>query len=235
MHSPIEGEGGGGSGFVLMGPGVYYFLGGTMSCNLTTTHDLLLERNELIAFQHADGEIRRGVEEVIYFMGSDFDAVVHDLLEKSGVVFETRFPTPDDLEALSEDSKLRVVVLDDWMNRILEEPGYVDMFTKLVHHRRLMLFVIQQVLFPPQRQAVSLRSNASVFFLFKFSTELGSVRRLLSHFLHGAELTQAWEYYKEWIEEPGGYIFVYKHPLKPYDITFFADISADWTQFLPTS
>ena len=91
-----------------------------MSGKSTTICDLLLERNELIAFQHADGEIRRGVEEVIYFTGWDFDAVVHDPLEKSGMVFETRFPTPDDLDALSEGSKARVVVLDDW---ILEEPG----------------------------------------------------------------------------------------------------------------
>ena len=113
-------------GFVQMGPGVHYFLGGTMSGKSTTIRDLLLQRNELIAFQHAD--------EVIYFTGSDFDAVVHDRLEKSGVVFETKFPTPDDLE----DGKTRVLVLVDWMNRILEEPGYVDVFTKLVHHHRLM-------------------------------------------------------------------------------------------------
>ena len=65
-------------------------------------------------------------------MGSDFDAMVHDPLEKSSVVF---------------DVSCRVV-LDDRMNRILEDPGYVDVFTKLVHHRHLMLFVTQQVLFP---------------------------------------------------------------------------------------
>ena len=53
---PIEGEDG--SGFVLMGPGVYYFLGGTMSGKSTTIREFLLERNELIAFQHADDEIR---------------------------------------------------------------------------------------------------------------------------------------------------------------------------------
>ena len=67
---------------------------------------------------------------------------MHDPLEKSGVVLETKFPTPDDLDGW------RVVVLDDWMNRIFEEPGYVDVFTKLVYHRHLMLFVTQQVLFP---------------------------------------------------------------------------------------
>ena len=118
-------------------------------------------------------------------------AIVHDPLEKSGVVFETKFPMPDDLDALTEDSKPCVVVLDDWMNRNLEDPGYVDVFTKLAYHHRLMLFVTQQVLFPPQRQVVALLSNASGFFLFKFSTELASVRQFLSRFMQGAELSQA--------------------------------------------
>ena len=81
-------------GFMLMGPGVYYFLGGTMSGKSTTIRDLSLQRDELIAFQHADGEIRRGVDEVVYFTSSDFDAVVHDPLEWSGVVFEPNFPRP---------------------------------------------------------------------------------------------------------------------------------------------
>ena len=99
-----------------------------------------------------DGEIRRGIDEVVYFTGSDFDPIVHDPLE----------------DPLLEDGKPRMVVLDDWMNRILEDPGYVDVFTKLVHHCCLMLF-------PPQRQAVALRSNRSGFFLFKVSTELASV------------------------------------------------------------
>ena len=63
-------------------------------------------------------------------MGSDFDAMVHDPLEKSGVVLEMRFSMPDDLDVLGEDRKPCVVVLDDWMNRILEDPGYVDVFTK---------------------------------------------------------------------------------------------------------
>ena len=183
--------GGGGGGFVLMGPRVYYFLGRTMSGKSTTMRDLLLQRNELIGFQHTDNGIDQGVDEVTYFTGSDFDAIVHDPLEKSGVMFETRFPTPEDLDAFSEDGKPRVVVLDDWMNRIREDPGYVDVFTKLVHHRRLMLFVTQKVLFPRQCQAVALWWNASGFFLFKFSTELGSVRRFLLRFLHGAQLTQA--------------------------------------------
>ena len=53
--------------------------------------------------------------------------------------------------------------------------------------------------------------------------------------MQGAELSQAWNYSNEWIEEPGGYFFVYVHPLNPYDATFFADVSADWTQFLVTS
>ena len=107
---------------VLMGPGVYYFFGGTMSGKSTTIRDLLLQRNELIAFQHADAVIRRGGNEVIYFTGSDFDAMVHDPLDKSGVVFNTRFPMPNDLDALSKDRKPHVVVLHDWMNRIFEEP-----------------------------------------------------------------------------------------------------------------
>ena len=131
----IEGDDG---GFMLMGPGVYYFLGEMTCCKSTTIHDLLLQRNELITFQHADGEMCRGVNDVIYFTGSAYDAVVHDPLEKSGVLLETKFPTPDDLDALTEDGKPCVVVLNDWMNMILEEPGYVDVFTKLVHHRRLM-------------------------------------------------------------------------------------------------
>ena len=50
--------------------------------------------------------------------------------------------------------------------------------------------------------------------------------------MQGAELSQAWNYYNEWIEEPGSYIFVCVHPLKPYDATFFANVSADWTQIL---
>ena len=89
-----------------------------MSGKSTVICDLLLRQDELIAFQHADGEIRRGVNKVVYFMGADFNVIMHDLLEKSGVVFETKFPTPDDLDALTEDGN-RMVVLDDWMNRIL--------------------------------------------------------------------------------------------------------------------
>ena len=42
-------------GFVLMGPRVYYFLGGTMSGKSTTIRDLLLQRNKLIAFRIAQG------------------------------------------------------------------------------------------------------------------------------------------------------------------------------------
>ena len=55
----------GGSGFVLMGPGVYYFLGSAMSGKSTAIRDLLLQRDELIAFQHAGGKIRWGVDEVV--------------------------------------------------------------------------------------------------------------------------------------------------------------------------
>ena len=81
----------------------------------------------------------------MYFSGLDFDAIMHAPVEESGMVFETKFPTPDNLGTLTEDGKPRVVVLDDWMNRILEDPGYVEVFTTLVHHRCLMLFVTQQV------------------------------------------------------------------------------------------
>ena len=56
------------------------------------------------------------------------------------------------------------------MNRILEDPGNVDVFTKLVHHRRLVLFVTQQVLYLRRCQALALCSNSSGFFLFQFST-----------------------------------------------------------------
>ena len=35
-----------GGSFVLMGPGVYCFLGGTMSDKSTTIHDLLLQRDD---------------------------------------------------------------------------------------------------------------------------------------------------------------------------------------------
>ena len=80
---------------------MYYFLGDTMLGKSTAIRDLLLQQDELIAFQHAHGEIWQGVDEVVYFTGSDFDAIVHDPLEKSGVVFETKFPTPDNLDMLT--------------------------------------------------------------------------------------------------------------------------------------
>ena len=85
-----------------------------------------------------------------------------------------------------------------------------------------MLFVTQQVLLPQQHQVVALPSNVSSFFLFKVldGTRIGP--KVPISFRAGGELNQAWNYYNEWIEEPGGYIFVY------------FDVPADWMQFLDT-
>ena len=96
----------------------------------------------------------------------------------------------------------------------------VELLTKSVHHLRLAVFITQQTLHPHSKYAISLRSQATGSFYFRFSSEDRALKEAFRKFESDTfHLKQLMEYYKSKIKIAGGYLYVDGHPRQKFTYT----------------
>ena len=96
----------------------------------------------------------------------------------------------------------------------------VELLTKSVHHLRLAVFITQQTLYPHTHHAVSLRSQSTGSFYFRFSSEDRALKEAFRKFeSDSSHLKLLLEYYKRKIKKPGGYLYVDSHPKQTFTYT----------------
>ena len=96
---------------------------------------------------------------VYWFYGVETDA--HPLLTKKGYI--TYRGLPDNFEFVEANA---IVVLDDLMDDTANHVGVTNLFTKLAHHKNLLVVFIQQNLLPRHRDARTRSLNSQYMVIF---------------------------------------------------------------------
>jgi len=104
------------------------------------------------------------VSHVYWFYG--IETAQQPLLTKKG--FITYRGLPDDFNFCEHNS---VVVLDDLMDTAAHHAGVTDLFTKLAHHKNLLVIFIQQNLLPRHPDARTRSLNSQYIVLFRSSRD----------------------------------------------------------------
>ena len=205
-------------------PGYISLMGSTMSGKTRFLVEVIKQKDKMIRCEKGK------IVETHYFYKSDWQKIFDDL-EKRGVIFHHEYPYYEKLKTITEDAQPRIVVIDDFMADIYQDPKMIDFLSQMVHHHNLLVFVTQQALFPISPSAVSLRSQCTGMVLFNFSTENVQVRQMLAKFTgfahNSAGLRALMHYYKDKTAKRGGYLFINLHQDSPANMKFSSHIRPD--------
>lgn len=71
--------------------------------------------------------------------------------DKKDIIFHQDLPIKEDIESCSHGSEHTVLVLDDFMLKIVQSKDYVQLFTVMSHHRNITCIFLTQNLYLPGR------------------------------------------------------------------------------------
>ena len=215
--------------FKLQAPGIYFLYGITMSGKTTALKKIIQYLPQILEFRVPSSEKESNewvlvpeIKKIDYFYGGTaWQKNPFDFLESMGVQFHSNgLPTQEYLDQVEKDEKPRLIILDDLMQEIHGSKFMVEVFTKAVHHSRLCVFMTQQTLHPHSKHSITLRSQATGSFYFRFSSEDRALRESFRKFETNPNiLKELLEYYKSNIAKPGGYLYVDGHPRQPFTLT----------------
>ena len=166
--------------FKLQAPGIYFLYGITMSGKTTALKKIIQYLPQILEFRVPSSEKESNewvlvpeIKKIDYFYGGTaWQKNPFDFLESMGVQFHSNgLPTQEYLDQVEKDEKPRLIILDDLMQEIHGSKFMVEVFTKAVHHSRLCVFMTQQTLHPHSKHSITLRSQATGSFYFRFSSE----------------------------------------------------------------
>ena len=153
--------------------------------------------------------------------------------KEAGVKFYSTFPTKQQIAELVQNDKKQkpkttILIFDDWMSHIYKSEDVIGVLTKMVHHLNLLVYIMQQALYPRSVNAIASRPQVSGFFSFHFSAEHNTLCQWFHKFLTDKQdVNVVLEYYKSKIASRGGYLFVYLHPKQSIKYRFWLYVTPE--------
>ena len=163
-------------------------------------------------FQHMNDLFVEDVpDEVLYCYG--VHQPLYDEMKStcSFIQFQEGLPTKEELDKFASGSH-KIVVLDDLLSEVVQNPEMERLFTQGSHHKRLSVFFLQQNIYQQGRCSKTISLNTAYLVLFQSrrdKSQLNILGRQLKPGYHH-EFIQA---YDDAVSKPYGYLIV---DLKPY-------------------
>lgn len=210
----------------IWGPGVYWFIGKTMSGKTEALKNLLTHL-DMVKFTVRDEDNPEKfkqvpVAEIIYFYTSEWQSHPFDELEQiNGVRFIKLEPTAGYTGKLCQDRRPRIIILDDMLQHVTEDDSIVQLITRQVHHLNIMVCITMQVLHPRGKNAVGLRSQGHGYFFFNHTNDKAGLLLRFKQFLtDNKKVDKVMAFYIDAINRPGGYMYVDCHQLQSRDLPY---------------
>jgi hypothetical protein len=136
-------------------------------------------------------------DRVYWFYGQATD----DLKDKNYILKEG---LPDTFVDIPPNS---VIVLDDLMQEAKDHPGVTNLFTKLVHHKKLFVINITQNFFLRTNETRTRRLNSQYMVLFKNPSDATQIA-VIGRQMYPEKPTFLSHVYSKATKHPHGYVFI---------------------------
>ena len=137
---------------------------------------------------------------------------------------------PSDLESVINPSIRNLVVIDDLMQELSNDPRLTNLFTKGCHHRNLSVIFILQNIFHRGKELRDMSLNSHYLVLFKSPRDSSQVIHLAKQMLpgHSKYMQEAFQDSKK---RPHGYLLYDLKPETPSDFRLRTNIFPGETQY----
>lgn len=159
--------------------------------------------------QHAEEMFDEPFHRIIYSYGEFQPLFIEMKQERENRQFVEGFP--EDIYSLFENKK-GLLVLDDQMSALANEPGMADLITKGCHHRDITTIFIVQNLFPPGKHARTISLNSHYIVVFKNPRDSLRINTLARQAFQNATY-YVMESFKDADEKPYSYFLIDLHAL----------------------
>lgn len=186
--------------------------GMSQSGKSTFIANLIHERKRLFKLENGIEDIHK----IFYFYGSTFQLHFESLAREEGVIFVQGLPENINTLFEPEDKgEPMLLIFDDLMNVIQDNPSMFQLVFKDSHHLNLFVVMTFQTLFPQGKFAIRIREQLHVPAIFKLLGEKHGITRRFSGFATKKRVDGLVTFYNNNVmkrTQPGGYIIINNHP-----------------------
>ena len=186
--------------------------GMSQSGKSTFIANLIRERKRLFKFENSEEDIHK----IFYFYGSTYQRHFETLASQEGVIFVQGLPENINSLFQPEDKgKPILLILDDLMDAIEDNPSMFQLVFKDSHHLNFFVIMTFQTLFPTGKFAVGIRNQLHVQAIFKLPGERHNLTRRLTGFTKKNGVHGLLSFYDNNVTKkprPGGYLIINNHP-----------------------
>lgn len=120
----------------------------------------------------------------------EWQDIYQDLVDQHHVTFVEGAPS---LDQFPPNMGPKLVIVDDFMDQIKNNPEFLKLAIKGSHHRSLSLFILSQCLFPPNMRQISLQAHYCI--VMKSARDLAQIRSFCMQIdpRHWRSLLEAYE------------------------------------------
>lgn len=140
------------------------------------------------------------------------------------VIFLDSIPNEEELKEMIKGNSHSLLICDDMINEIGNNPFISDVFTRLSHHLGTSTILLLQNLSIPSKYQSTLSKNAHVSVLMKSPREAFTIRTLGTQLGDYKNLSQA---YKDATKFPFSYLVCDTHPKSNQDYKYRTNIFPD--------
>ena len=137
---------------------------------------------------------------------------------------------PCDSESMIIPSKRNLVVIDDLMQELSNDPGITSLFTKGCHHRNLNVIFIVQNIFHRGKELRDVSLNCHYLVLFKSPRDGSQINHLAKQMFPG-HIKYMQESFQDATSRPYGYLLCALKPETPTVFRLRTNVFPGETQF----
>ena len=137
---------------------------------------------------------------------------------------------PTDLESYIDPSIPNLVVIDDLMNELSNDPRLTNIFTKACHHKNLSCIFILQNVFHQGRELRNISLNAHYMVLFKSPRDSSQITHLAKQMYPG-NVKFMQEAFQDATAKPHGYLLCDLKPQTHESVRLRTNIFPEETQY----
>ena len=149
---------------------------------------------------------------VYYFYG--VHQPIFDELEREGVHMFQGCPSPEQIQEISQNGDINMIVLDDLMDKVVNNDHLSKLFTEGCHHLNLCTFFLTQHLFYSGKYTKTIARNTHYFLFTKSPRNLSTILSLTKQVFPGKTKAIS-DVYNDVSNTPFGILLMDLHPNTP--------------------
>lgn len=146
-----------------------------------------------------------------------FDEMKQNKKIVAPITFKEGLPTKEDLKLFAKRGRFKVLIMDDLMENIVQDPAMQDLFTRQCHHLNISAVFISQNIFQQGKYARTISLNCHLFVLFSNKRDESQVRAFARQ-TYPENLKGFMLVYKDMMKNPYDYILIDCSPTTPRQI-----------------